>query len=47
MKKGFCFRADKLLEDHVEKTLKKKAGKLNEDQIKELQTMSAKADSYS
>lgn len=47
MQNGQCHRADKLLEDHCEKILSKKKGKLSEEEALKLHHHIAKADSYS
>ena len=46
LKNGVCYRADKLLEEHVEKVLKKKQGKLSQDEENRLKTLAVKADTY-
>jgi glycyl-tRNA synthetase len=46
LKNGQCHRADKLLEDHVDKVLAKKAGKMKEDEENRLKTYKVKADTY-
>jgi len=45
-KTGVCYRADKLLEEHVEKVLKKKAGKLKAEEEARLKTLAVKADTF-
>ncbi len=45
-KTGVCYWADKLLEEHVEKVLKKKAGKLKAEEEARLKTLSVKADTF-
>ena len=46
VKNGQCHRADKLLEEHVDKVLAKKAGKLKEDEENKLKMYKIKADTY-
>ena len=47
VKNGQCFRADKLLEEYIQKTLDKKRKKMKPEEIKEMETMLAQADTYS
>lgn len=47
LKKGDCFRADKLVEDHIEKLIAKKGKKMPADELRKLETIKAQADSYS
>ena len=44
MKKGQCFRADKLLEEFIEKKLSNKKAKISEEETDKLIRLSAKAD---
>eukprot|EP00345_Euplotes_harpa_P010324 CAMPEP_0168347122 /NCGR_PEP_ID=MMETSP0213-20121227/18784_1 /TAXON_ID=151035 /ORGANISM="Euplotes harpa, Strain FSP1.4" /LENGTH=572 /DNA_ID=CAMNT_0008356115 /DNA_START=124 /DNA_END=1842 /DNA_ORIENTATION=+ len=47
VKNGQCYRADKLLEEHIQKVLNKKRKKMKEAEIKNLEMICAQADSYS
>lgn len=47
VKNGQCYRADKILEEHIDKVLAKKAKKMKEEEIMNLETIKAQADSYS
>lgn len=46
VKNGQCYRADKILEEHIDKVLAKKAKKMKEEEIKNMELIKAKADSY-
>ena len=47
IKTGQCYRADKLLEEHIQKNLNKKAKKMKPEEIDRLEAVMAQADSYS
>lgn len=47
LKNGQCYRADKILEEHIEKVLSKKGKKMKEEEVKHLESIRAQADSYS
>lgn len=47
VKNGQCYRADKILEEHIEKVISKKGKKMKEEELRELETIRAQADSYS
>mmetsp|Transcript_39638 Transcript_39638/g.39220 ORF Transcript_39638/g.39220 Transcript_39638/m.39220 type:complete len:409 (+) Transcript_39638:16-1242(+) len=46
-KNGQCYRADKILEDHIDKVLQKKAKKMKQEEIEKLEKIKAQADSFS
>jgi glycyl-tRNA synthetase len=47
VKNGNCYRADKILEEHIEKVIAKKGKKMKEEEIKHLELIRAQADTYS
>lgn len=46
VKTGECHRADKLLENHIEKVVAKKGKKMKPEEVKRLEEIKAQADSY-
>ena len=47
VKNGQWYRADKLLEEHIQKVLNKKRMKMNQEEINKLESIKAQSDSYS
>ncbi|CAI2360982.1 unnamed protein product [Moneuplotes crassus] len=43
---GQCYRADKILEDHIDKVLQKRGTKMEEEEVERLQKIRAQADSF-
>ena len=46
MKNGNCYRADKLIDEHVTKIIAKKAGKMKEDERERLEKIAADCENY-